>query len=443
MKKFSFILTMLLALVGMQANASIYIVGSAPFGGWDPANGVEMTDNGNGTYTYTATLESASVWFVFSDGLDSNWDTFNSEYRYGPTTGSDQTIAVDTDVTTQKQGNGSGSYKFTGTKGNSYTITFDLNNLSFKISGKVDDVTETTYTVAGSLTEILGTTWDVNNTDNDMVKGSDGIYTLSKTGIEITSGTVFEFKIAVNHDWGTAYPSSNYSYTFDASGTYDMVFTFNPTTEEVGFTATLTQQGEEVDPVTGKLYILGQVNDNNWNPSTGIEMSTTDEDVYTLADATFTDSGDGYAYFSFTSKLGENENDWSFGDYRRGAESDGYEITDEMLGTKVTLADWGSTDAFKVAAGVYDVTVYLSSDKVVLTKKETETHYFQGDVNHDQDVNISDVTAIIDRVLANKTIEGVCDYCSDVNGDGDINISDVTALIDLVLNSTVNPYPWR
>jgi len=98
MKKISLLFSLLLALVCMQANAAIYIVGSAPFGGWDPANGVEMTDNGDGTYSYTATLSSASIWFVFSDGLDSSWDTFNGQYRYGPTTGSDQTVAVDTET---------------------------------------------------------------------------------------------------------------------------------------------------------------------------------------------------------------------------------------------------------------------------------------------------------------------------------------------------------
>lgn len=57
-----------------------------------------------------------------------------------------------------------------------------------------------------------------------------------------------------------------------------------------------------------------------------------------------------------------------------------------------------------------------------------------GDVNHDGIINISDVTALIDRVLSGATVDGVCDVCSDVTVDGTINISDVTALIDLVLS---------
>ena len=58
-------------------------------------------------------------------------------------------------------------------------------------------------------------------------------------------------------------------------------------------------------------------------------------------------------------------------------------------------------------------------------------HAFQrGDVNHDGMVNISDVTALIDRLLSGV---GGCEICGDVNADGLLNISDVTALIDSLL----------
>jgi len=385
MKKFTLLLAFV-ALFTIHATAAIYLVGNAPFGnGWDPSNGIEMTSNGDGTYTYTATLTSATVWFVFSDGLassSSDWDTFNGTYRYGPTTGSNQTVTVDTETTTQRQGNGNGSYQFTGTAGNSYTITFDANNLTFKISGTVEEITDHTYTVAGSLTDILGTSWDVGNTDNDMTKGSDGIYTLTKSGISISGGTTLEFKVALDHDWGTAYPSSNYSYTFDETATYDITFTFNPETNEVGITVTKVSEGEVVDPYNGKLYILGQVNGNNWDPSAGIEMSTTDEKVFTLEGATFSDAGDGYAYFSFTSKLGASSDDWSFTDYRRGAVSSDYEITTDMIGTAVQMGDFGTTDAFKVLAGTYDVTVDLYAGTVTLSAGKTSV-YLLGNVSGD------------------------------------------------------------
>ena len=61
-----------------------------------------------------------------------------------------------------------------------------------------------------------------------------------------------------------------------------------------------------------------------------------------------------------------------------------------------------------------------------------EHNYAIGDVNHDGDVNIADVTALIDMLLSNGN--ATCTLCADVNGDSEINIADVTALIDKLLN---------
>ena len=53
-----------------------------------------------------------------------------------------------------------------------------------------------------------------------------------------------------------------------------------------------------------------------------------------------------------------------------------------------------------------------------------------GDINGDGEVNVSDVTALINKILGSSTYsDAVCD----INGDGEINVSDVTALINLIL----------
>ena len=256
MKKLTLVLSMLIALVGFNANAAMYIVGSNPFGNWNPGNGVEMTDNGDGTYSYTATI-TGTVYFVFGDGLNSDWDVFNPDHRYGPATG-DENVTVGNWVTTQKAGD-HGSYIFTGS-GDDYTFTFDEINSQFKIEGYV----------------------------------------------------------------------------------------------------------EPINPLTGHLYALGQVNGNNWNPSAGIEMNTTDENIFTLTEAEIADSGEGFGFFSFTSKLGENAEDWGFQPYRRGAAVNGTLVED---GVVAELANWGSTGAFKVVPGIYDIEVNLSENTVLLTRK--------------------------------------------------------------------------
>ena len=53
-----------------------------------------------------------------------------------------------------------------------------------------------------------------------------------------------------------------------------------------------------------------------------------------------------------------------------------------------------------------------------------------GDVNADGVVNVSDVTALVNRILGDPTYS---DTVCDINGDGVVNVSDVTALVNLIL----------
>ncbi len=132
MKKYyySMLTMMALVLTFSPARAAIYMVGNTPFGNWNPGNGVEMANQGNGTYTFTTSI-SGTVWFVFADGQDSDWSVFNSTYRYGPANGTEE-VGVGNTYTTQKSNNNH-SYKFTGS-GKDYTFTFNLSNLTFSIA---------------------------------------------------------------------------------------------------------------------------------------------------------------------------------------------------------------------------------------------------------------------------------------------------------------------
>ena len=52
-----------------------------------------------------------------------------------------------------------------------------------------------------------------------------------------------------------------------------------------------------------------------------------------------------------------------------------------------------------------------------------------GDVNGDGEVNISDVSCIIDLILS-----GTVSPAGDVNGDGEVNITDINMVIDIILS---------
>ena len=388
---------MLIALVGLNANAAIYLVGDGPLGGWSPNGGIEMTNDGTGVYTYDMVVPEtgapSSVYFVFADNRANadDWNTFNGQYRIGPTNGNEDVTSGEW-KTTQKAGGDKGAYKFNVTAGETYTFTYDSNQSKFKVEGFVAPVEPTVYehfTVCGDNTTIFGTTWDPTNTANDMtLDETDGLYKLVKENVEITAGTI-QYKVAANHSWDESWGngSANQNYVFNENGTYDLTFTFNFETKEVSLIAVQTQVGPEIDPYTGKLYMVGNVNDNAWNPANGIAMLTEDEDTFTLANVEIKDAGDGFGYFSFMAVLGTGAESWPADGYRIGAAED---ATLATLNEYNNLGGFGTTGAFKVEPGYYNVTVVLSGGEngyLMLTAGQApqpvvDDVYIIGDVNN-------------------------------------------------------------
>jgi hypothetical protein len=95
----------------------------------------------------------------------------------------------------------------------------------------------------------------------------------------------------------------------------------------------------------------------------------------------------------------------------------------------------GGTFLYKVKALYIDGTESEWSNVEIVTLFENANFhdYEMGDVNHDQIVDIEDVTALIAYILGNA--DGICTDCANVNGIGAIDIEDVTALISKVLGN--------
>ncbi len=178
-KTFTFFLSLAMALMALQASAAIYIVGDGPFGGWgdsQPSGGVAMNANGDGTYSYTATV-TGEVYFVFADGQSTSWSTFNSQHRYGPSNG-DQAVTLDTWTTTQKAGD-HGAYHFEG-NGSQYQFTFDESNKRFRVSGDSSPVVPSTGDLF-VLGEANGNGWAANVGVPMTLDEATGLYTATVT----------------------------------------------------------------------------------------------------------------------------------------------------------------------------------------------------------------------------------------------------------------------
>lgn len=85
---------------------------------------------------------------------------------------------------------------------------------------------------------------------------------------------------------------------------------------------------------------------------------------------------------------------------------------------------------------LFDVTRQARFYSITVTTLSTpvDPQYPLGDVNHDYNVNIADVTALIDALLS-SAVDIPAE--ANMNGDDAINIADVTALIDYLLSGTI------
>ena len=119
-----------------------------------------------------------------------------------------------------------------------YTVVYSFNATSHVVSetvtktGAAGEVTHT-YSLAGTPASVFGAEWSETSTTTDMQLGTDGLYWWKAEGKELAEKTSVKFKVVVDHDWGEAYPASDYVETIAETGTYDLTFTFNATSKAV------------------------------------------------------------------------------------------------------------------------------------------------------------------------------------------------------------------
>ena len=155
------------------------------------------------------------------------------------------------------------------------------------------------------------------------------------------------------------YASSNIKIA--ATGTYDVAIDLNA--------PTITLKGVVTYPE--KIYILGNVEGNNWSTSVGPEMSHQGEGVYAISDVTINGADGGqYGYFSFAEKLGANWNAVNDGT-RWGPNAENKLV---VLGTADTglTNNWaGGTQSWKIESGLYNMTLDTKALTLLVTGTPT------------------------------------------------------------------------
>lgn len=183
----------------------------------------------------------------------------------------------------------------------------------------------------------------------------------------------------------------------------------------------------EITPAEGKLYILGTVVEGGWAPNKGIEM-TGNGNVYT---ATLPITG--VQYFSFTTKLAENDGDnggWDeIAESRIGAVSDGdFWVVSDYIGQTLSLQ--AGENPFRVRAeGDITLTVDLDAMTIVINGEvlpepnpdESDKVYIMGDPAGGWKTNLG---------LEMQYDENAKVYTATISSDGDMYFGFTTKLAD-------------
>ena len=96
-----------------------------------------------------------------------------------------------------------------------------------------------------------------------------------------------------------------------------------------------------------------------------------------------------------------------------------------------SVAKWGNAAVEPFRAYFTELEALENHTDIELPGEATTPSYLRGDVNGDGEVDVRDITALIDVIMNSITDNPR----ADVNEDGDIDVRDITALIDIIMNN--------
>ena len=262
------------------------------------------------------------------------------------------------------------------------------------------------------------------------------LYVVDKATQEVVLTQNVEPTNTTTDEWGYTVPLPGATYNVEGltpGKTYEYYVVVKQNTD-MSYQSVV----REVTLPAADVYIMGEINDQNWAANVGTLMTYDAENkIYTA-----TVNLNASETFGFTTELAEYNDDgsWAYIEpYRFGPPSVGdFVMEDQYLGQELTLT-FDNYGAIKMlGADEYKITVSLEENYIKVEKANPEPPaYLRGDVDDDGDVDIDDVTRLIDVVLGKDvTYNADAADCNTETGDGSVDIDDVTALINRVLTGS-------
>ena len=405
MKKLSTLFTLLLvALFGLQANASIYMIGNGKaLGNWNPANGLELTQVGTSNRYMAQDVNifnnGNDFYFIFAD-VNTSWEEINGQapdeelgtegipsQRYSPLEANEQVAFPEGEsaitVTTQHSYNGDASYYAPDGK---YTILFDLSNPEepkFRLTRTGDAEDDSDPIVVTGSVDIFIKSADPENVfvycwnmeeDGGSAPGFgawpgtklteiEGVTTIEKDGETFYKAVApfSEIGIVLNNGAGTQ--------------TADIKPVTGGIALEYPLDGDFTQYAEvDLPEEAPDVYVMGQVNGNGWDTNVGVKMENTEGKIYVLKNCEIN------GYFGFTLQLSEASGAWDeIAPYRFAALNADERVLDaEDIDVPQDLTEPGNNpvdNSFSLPSGTYTLTVNLGNRTLIVSGEVIEEPY--------------------------------------------------------------------
>lgn len=235
-----------------------------------------------------------------------------------------------------------------------------------KASNEQPVVKEAGYYIAGQKA-LLGEDWKVADANLMTLNDEGTIATLVKENISLTTGE-YGYKVVEVKDgaqtWIPDGEGNEPKLAITENAIYKVTFTFEIAKGAEGIAAVAEKTGEYVEPQPAKvehLYILGSVNDQQWAPNAGIEMTAGENNIFTLK-ATVK------GYFSFSSMLAADAEDWAaIKDYRFVPDNLESDVTlEDGVPAKIVSNYVDDPKAFTATSAEYTITVDMNAMTVTL-----------------------------------------------------------------------------
>lgn len=325
---------------------------------------VDMTDNGDGTFSLTNDFYAGTFGVKkMNNGSQTDWFGWSA-------------IGSSADNCEENTENNNINLTVSG----NYTITVDANTNTVTVksnSGSSDpdpDPTSHTVYLSGEFNS-----WNAADANYKFTEVSADKYTFS---IASFSGN---FKVVSDDSWlGTTTPVvSGESYVLEDIGYSNMAlaaadatnvtFTFTPSTKTL--VVTYTSGAVDPDPVAPEtLYVIGDFVGNHWDPSNGVELEN-DGTIFTGTINIETAYENDYGFFSLCTSRSTSSSDWNVGTRYGATEKD--KLVESGVAETFTAGD----KAWKVLPGLYNIEVDFEYNTMKLTSKSDAVEAIVEDAN--------------------------------------------------------------